>query len=365
MDNLFTSLGLMSGTSLDGIDASIILSDGEEKVEIIENQFVSYPNQFRENLRNYIKNIYSKDDILKSKDEYFKIERDLTLLHSQISSKIIEKNNHKIDLIGFHGHTVIHRPKLKYSIQMGDPNLLSQLLKSKIIFNFRKKDIYDGGDGAPLAPVYHKSLIKKLHINEPVLFLNIGGISNYTYCDREKLLAKDIGPGNVLVDEYLKKTKNINFDKDGKIAAQGKVDKNIVNQFIEHDIYNSENRQSYDRSEFDFNFVKGLNIEDAVATLTFFTASIITNYINTKFKKEFEIILCGGGRKNITLINNLKKLSKNKIKNIDDYNINGDFIESQAFAYLAIRSFLKKNLSYPLTTKVKKPTTGGEIFKNF
>ena len=139
----------------------------------------------------------------------------------------------------------------------------------------------------------------------------------------------------------------------------------IINQFIEHEIYNSKNRHSYDRSEFDFNFVKGLEFEDAVSTLNYFTALIISNFLNENFDENINIILCGGGRKNKTLSKNIKNLTKKNVVDIDEFNFDGDFIESQAFAYLAIRSFFKKNISFPQTTKVEKPITGGEVFENF
>ena len=277
----------------------------------------------------------------------------------------IRDSNLNIQLIGFHGQTIIHKPKDGYSIQMGDANLLSQELKEKVIFNFRANDIKNGGEGAPLTPVYHELLIKKFKINNPTLILNIGGISNYTYCFKNILAAKDIGPGNVLIDEYLKKTKGINYDRNGNIASSGNINKDIINQFYEHEIYNVQQKHSFDRNEFDFSFVKGLEFEDAVATLTYFTALIISQNIKKNFDNKIEIILCGGGRKNITLVNHIKKLLKYKIKLIDEFSINGDFIESQAFAYLSIRSYLKKIISYPNTTNVLSPVTGGEIKINY
>ncbi len=365
MDNSITSLGLMSGTSLDGIDASIINSDGKSHLEIKANRFYQYKAVFRQKLRDYIKNINSIEDIEKSITEYKNLEKEITLLHSEISKKIISKKTIEVDLVGFHGQTIIHKPKKKYSIQMGNPNLLSQLIQKKVIFNFRKNDIANNGEGAPLAPVYHSLLSKKIFPNESCIFLNIGGISNFTYCNKEEIVARDIGPGNVLLDEYLKKTKNIDFDKNGEIASTGQINMDIINQFIEHDIYSSKDRHSYDRNEFDFNFIKGLIFEDAVATLNYFTALIISNYLNENFENCSNIILCGGGRKNKTLIQNLTNLLKKNIFEIDKFNYDGDFIESQAFAYLAIRSYLKKNISFPSTTKVIKPISGGETFKNY
>ena len=365
MDKIITSLGLMSGTSLDGIDASIIKSDGNSHLEILLNKFFPYSHDFKQKLGNYINNINSLKDIENSKLEYKELEREITLYHSQISNEIISEQNISLDIVGFHGQTIIHKPSEKYTIQMGDPNLLSQILKKKVIFNFRKNDIENNGEGAPLTPIYHSLIAKKIFPNKPSIFLNIGGITNYTYCDGDNLRAKDIGPGNVLIDEYLKKTKNLEFDLDGNIASQGKVNMDIINQFIEHEIYNSKNRHSYDRSEFDFNFVKGLEFEDAVSTLNYFTALIISNFLNENFDENTNIILCGGGRKNKTLSKNIKNLTKKNVVDIDEFNFDGDFIESQAFAYLAIRSFFKKNISYPKTTKVKKPITGGEVFENF
>ena len=365
MDNSFIALGLMSGTSLDGIDASIIKSDGEDNLEIIDNKYLKYNADFKSRLSNFIKNTNDKTNIERNINIYKSLERELTIYHSQISQKIIRENNCKIQLIGFHGQTVIHRPTDGYTIQMGDANLLSQVLQKKVIHNFRANDIKNGGEGAPLSPIYHKTLSKKIRLKNPHLILNIGGISNYTYIDKDKLFAKDIGPGNVLIDEYLKKTKGVDFDRNGEIALSGNINHDIINQFYEHEFYNTKDKHSYDRKEFDFNFVKGLSLEDAVATLTYFTGLILSKNINRIFDNYIDIILCGGGRKNLTLVKHLKKLLNNKIYLIDDFKIDGDFIESQAFAYLSIRSFLKKTISYPDTTNVKYPISGGETKINF
>ena len=365
MDNSFIALGLMSGTSLDGIDASIIKSDGENNLDIIDNKYFDYPEEFRKRLSTFILNTNNRADIEENISTYKSLERDLTLYHSKISKKIISENKLNIQLIGFHGQTIIHKPKDGYSIQMGDANLLSQELKEKVIYNFRANDIKNNGEGAPLTPVYHKLLINKFKINNPTLILNIGGISNYTYCFKNILAAKDIGPGNVLMDEYLKKTKGINYDRNGNLASSGNINKDIINQFYEHEFYNVQQKHSFDRNEFDFSFVKGLEFEDAVATLTYFTALIISQNIKKNFDNEIEIILCGGGRRNLALVNHIKKLLKYKIKLIDEFSVDGDFIESQAFAYLSIRSYLNKIISYPSTTNVLNPVTGGEIKINF
>ena len=365
MENSFIALGLMSGTSLDGIDASIIKSDGEDNLQIIDNTYFSYPEEFKERLSLFVQSMNNMRDIKKNIITYKSLERDLTFHHAKISKDIIEKNKCIIQMVGFHGQTIVHKPKDGYSIQMGDANLLSQELKKRVIYNFRANDIKNNGEGAPLAPIYHKLLIKKFEFNNPTLILNIGGISNYTYCFRDKMAARDIGPGNVLIDEYLKKTKGINYDINGDIALSGNINQDIINQFYEHEFYNVEEKHSFDRKEFDFSFVRGLEFEDSVATLTYFTALIIAKNIKKKFESKINIILSGGGRKNKTLVKHIKNLLQNNIKLIDEFNFDGDFIESQAFAYLSIRSYLKKPISYPSTTNVKIPVTGGEIKINF
>ena len=364
MDKLYTALGLMSGTSLDGIDASILISDGENNIDIKRDYYEAYEGKFKRRLEEYIRNIETLEDIKKSQSEYNNLERKLTLKHSEISKKITNEYNNKVDLIGFHGQTIVHRPNEKYSIQMGDPNLLSQQLKNKVIYNFRKKDIENGGQGAPLSPIYHSKLSKILKISEPNIFLNIGGIANITYVNKNILKAQDIGPGNVLMDKYIKKLKNINYDNDGTIASKGKINFDIVNKYIEFEYYNLKNKHSLNREDFNFSFIRDLTFEDGLATLTYFTSRIISEFINKSYKENLNIILCGGGRKNKCLIDHLTKLINKKIIKIDEYNINGDFIESQAFAYLAIRSIMKKHISFQETTNVLSSCSGGELVDN-
>ncbi|MDC3185131.1 anhydro-N-acetylmuramic acid kinase [Candidatus Pelagibacter sp.] len=365
MDKKYHSLGLMSGTSLDGIDASIVESDGDSIINIRKNAYFSYPKKFKLDLKELIEKTSSREEIQKNLKKYNDIERKLTLFHAEISESIIQKYDYNIDLIGFHGQTIIHKPRDKYSIQMGDGRLLSQILKKKVIYQFRKNDIQNLGQGAPLASIYHYALAKKLKIKDPVIFLNIGGISNITYVDNDNFESRDVGPGNVLMDKYIKKIKNNDYDYKGGYASIGKIDYSIVNQALDNDFFSKKNKASFDINDFDYYFIKGLEFEDAMATLNFYSAKIISDLILEKYLNVKKIILCGGGRKNKILINNIKNLIKIDVQNIDTFDLDGDFIESQAFAYLAIRSFLKKNISYPQTTKVKKPVTGGELIINY
>ena len=243
---------------------------------------------------------------------------------------------------------------------------MSQLNNLNVINNFRENDINNGGQGAPLVPIFHKLLQTKLKIKTPLLFVNIGGISNLTYlAENKKIISLDTGPGNFLIDKILQlKSKNkIHFNKDGTIAYTGRVDKNILDSYLNDPYYESLPPKSLDVNDFNLSPVRSLSLEDSVATLSELTSVTIVNALNFFSIKPKEIILCGGGRKNKYIFERIEKLSNILTNNIDKYKINGDFIESQAFAYLAIRSFFKKTITFPKTTGVLKALTGGRLIK--
>jgi len=375
MEKIYTSLGLMSGTSMDGVDASIISSDGEKQYESIFNEYFEYDGDLYKDLVNLRNKINSANDIILNSKLINNIERKITLFHAKICNKIINKNGNEIDLVGFHGQTIFHDANQKISKQLGDGSLLSNLLKKDVVYNFRANDIANGGQGAPLAPIFHNLLINKTHMKLPVCVLNIGGIANITIIisdKKEDLKSQDIGPGNCLLDEWVRKHTNNRFDDGGKAASVGKIDKTILNQAIENfDNIKIGDNLSFDIKDFDLSFVRGLSYENGLSTLTKFTSEIIYQSIANITKiyqnEKINILVCGGGRKNLTLIENIRKKLPNNItlSLIDDLNINGDFVESQAFAYLAIRSLLKKPISFTNTTNVKKSCTGGDLVKNY
>ena len=375
MEKVYTSLGLMSGTSMDGIDASVINSNGEDRYEAVFDQYFEYDEEIYKELINIREKINSSKDLKSNSILINTIERKITLFHAVICKKIIEEQSLDIDFIGFHGQTIFHRADEKISRQLGDGNLLSNLLKKKVIYNFRENDMVNGGQGAPLAPIFHHLLVNQNKIKLPVCILNIGGIANITIISSKNLnnlTSYDIGPGNCLLDEWVRKNTKERYDKNGEIAKSGKTNETILNQAIDNfDVLKNNNNLSFDIKDFDLNFVRGLSLEDGLSTLTDFTASVIYESIIdvTNFNKEknLNILVCGGGRKNLSLISAIKKKLPNNVclKLIDDYKINGDFVESQAFAYLAIRSYLEKPISFPKTTNVKKPCLGGVLIKNY
>ena len=375
MEKFYTSLGLMSGTSMDGVDASVIKSDGENNYEPVFDKYFEYDDVIYSDLLNLRDKINSKKDLTTNSSQINELERKITLFHAKISEEIIRNVGIDVDLIGFHGQTIFHNAQQKISKQIGDGNLLSSLLKKDVVYNFRENDIFNGGQGAPLASIFHNLLIQQCQIEKPACILNIGGIANITLVvskNNEELKSFDVGPGNCLLDEWVRKHTKMKYDKNGEASKIGKTSEIILNQAIDNfDNINNQKKLSFDIKDFDLNFVKGLSYEDGLSTLVDFTAIIIYQSILESIKvKENEkliIIVCGGGRKNLSLIESIeKRLQKNiSLKIIDDYKVDGDFIESQAFAYLAIRSLLKKDISYPNTTNVQKPSTGGVLVKNY
>ena len=395
MAKIYTSLGLMSGTSMDGVDASIIQTDGKSKYKAILDKYFEYPESIYNELTTLRDKVKTSKDLTKYQKKIKSIEKDITIFHAESVNKILKKTRLNVDFIGFHGQTIFHNWQKKITKQLGDGKLLSKLTKKKVVYDFRQNDLKNNGMGAPLVPIFHQLLYKKLKkkIGAPsAYFLNIGGIINSTNfwdgLEDQIIEAKDIGPGMCLIDKLIRDNIDQRYDKNGIIAKSGNVNKtklkklikNLDESAVEKEVYNlgnlSEKKRlawlvnynnrvspSLDVKQFDYKIIKGLSLKDAAATLIEFIALIIERQ---GYYKGCCIILCGGGRKNSFLIKRIKKINKIcKIKLIDDYGINGDFIESQAFAYLAIRSFLSLPISFPETTGCITPCTGGVIVKNY
>ena len=380
-NKLYTAIGLMSGTSMDGVDVSLIRSDGSYEFINVLDEYFEYNESLHQQLIEFRNLILSINDLKLYSAKLNELEKEITIFHSKIVNEMSLKYQDEIDFIGFHGQTIFHNSEKKISKQLGDGKLMSQLVKKKVIYDFRQEDMLNRGQGAPLAPIFHnllsKNINEKYQIEFPICFLNIGGISNITKIIEkeenleENLEAFDSGPGNCMIDDWVRKNSNNNFDENGSIAKSGKIDQLILNQAIDNFKVDSFDK-SLDVKDFDISFAKGLSLEDGCATITNFTAYLIAKGIehaNGNNVKPIKYLTCGGGRKNDFLIQSIKDylLQKKNISlnSIDDYNLNGDYIESQAFGYLAIRSFLNLPISYPKTTGCELPTVGGKLVKNF
>ena len=371
----------MSGTSMDGVDASIIKSDGYREYSVIIDKYFEYKDELRQKLINIRDKILLKNDIKDHIDGLNNIEREITIFNANLVNQILKNTNIKIDAIGFHGQTIFHDSKNKITKQLGDGRLLSQLTQKKVIFDFRQNDLKNEGQGAPLTPIFHNVLVNKilkteLNNSSFVIILNIGGISNITQTinwDKfEKkntyLRAADIGPGNCLIDDWIRKNSKENYDMNGEIAEVGKTDELVLNQALENFDINPPYKESLDIKDFDVSFVKGLTLENGTSTLTDLTAIQISKALNyfSNPKGKTICLICGGGRKNRYLMRSIMKLNEKIIfYPIDKFGIKGDFVESQAFGYLAIRTLLDLPITFPNTTSCKSPTSGGVIVKNF
>ena len=377
---IFTALGLMSGTSMDGVDLSVIETDGYDYYSQISDKYYEFNDQLYKDLILLRESVRKPEDLQINSLLVNEIEKKFTLFNAEIINEFIKKEGIHPNLIGLHGQTIYHSAKDKISKQIGDGNLLSQLTKCIVVNKFRQQDLDNGGQGAPLTPLLHylisKKIIKNFKLGYPVNIINIGGITNVTSIlgneeIQKDVLAYDIGPGNCLINEWIRKNSDKKFDDKGSLAHSGKTNELLLNQAIDN-FEISSIEESMDINDFDISFVKGLSLEDGCATLTEFSAYLISeslkkiNQMNSIDIKNF--IICGGGRKNLTLIKKIGQYMKNEelvINDIDNFKFNGDFVESQAFAYLAVKSFLNLPISFPNTTRSTKPSLGGQINKNF
>jgi anhydro-N-acetylmuramic acid kinase len=342
---LFRILGLMSGTSMDGIDVALLETDGRDVVRPGAFMSVPYQPPFRKRLRS----------CLGKKKPPATSEAELTRLHADAVKRFLKKYKMRaadIDALGFHGHTILHAPEKGITVQMGDGTLLHKLTSIPVVYDFRSDDVKKGGQGAPLVPVYHKALSAKWE--KPCVFLNIGGVANLTFIDkRGNLLACDTGPGNALMDDWVMQRTGKAFDKNGALAAKGRVDEKWVRHFLKHKFFRKEPPKSIDRDMFGAFMPHHLNTRDGAATLNAMTVQSIAVALKQLPQKTSYIVVCGGGRKNRVLMKRLEDETGLKIILSDAKKLNGDALEAQAFAYLAARVILRLPITFPGTTGVK------------
>ena len=350
----------MTGTSMDGIDISLVQTNGIELKRLDKNYFYQYSNSTKKELMNILKKSINFN--LKRKqylDEFITYQHYLALKDLDIVQKC--------DLIGFHGQTIYHNPDKKISIQLGDPNKLSKLLNKDVIFDFRSNDLSFGGQGAPLAPIYHKYIIEQSDLILPTCILNIGGVSNLTFWDGNKLIGFDTGPGNALMDDYMFTVSNKNYDKDGFIASKGyPIDKEIK-IFLKDTFFEKSPPKSLDRRAFISSYNKLIKkkylFKDIMATLAEFTVETVAKGIELLPRKVNNILIAGGGCKNIHLMNRLRERIKINFLNEAQLGLDFDYIEAELIAYLSARSIYKLPLTFPSTTGVSKPLSGGNLYQ--
>jgi anhydro-N-acetylmuramic acid kinase len=342
----------MSGTSLDGIDIAQIETDGRDRVTAGPAQTIPYPHEFRERLRSVLGGIGAIAEV----------EGELTRLHAEAVEGFLSKYpGTAIDVVGLHGHTILHRPADRRTWQIGDGALLARRLGLDVVADFRSADVAAGGEGAPLAPLFHAALATTLP--KPLAVLNIGGVANVTWVgEGEEILAFDTGPGNALLDDWVRRHTGAAADIGGALARAGRVSTAHVARFLENSYFDRRPPKSLDRDEFREVAPAGLSREDGAATLTEMTAAAVAAAIRHFPAPARQWLVTGGGRHNPALMEALGRRLGALVRPVEVVGWDGDVIEAQAFAYLAVRSLEGLPLTLPSTTGIPQPTCGGRLF---
>jgi anhydro-N-acetylmuramic acid kinase len=364
---ILRAIGLMSGTSLDGVDIALIETDGEAIERFGPTAYRPYSEAERDLLRQALdagKSLTARDERPGVLGE---AERFVTRAHAETVFAFLEQNNidrSDVDIVGFHGQTVLHRPQARLTVQIGDGEDLAQRLGLTVAYDFRAADVAAGGQGAPLVPVFHQALARRLDRPHPIAVLNVGGVANVTYVDGGPPIACDTGPGNALIDDFMRARTGAPLDRDGDQAARGRVDEAFVARVLEHPFFGERCPKSLDRNAFAFANL-GLpefSIADGAATLSALTAAAVARVVPHLPRPPRSWIIAGGGAHNPTLVRMLAaRLAPATVETADMVGWAADALEAQAFAYLAVRSLRKLPLTFPTTTGVSRPLAGGLI----
>jgi anhydro-N-acetylmuramic acid kinase len=364
MGKTLRALGLMSGTSMDGIDVALIETDGEDVLTRGPSGTHAYSETFRANLRSALADAAALARRDERPGQLAMLEQYLTDLHVEAVGQFLE--DHRIDaseiaVVGFHGQTVLHAPQRRLTVQLGDGGRLAKQTGIDVVYDMRAADVAAGGEGAPLAPAYHRALTAKLR-ERPIAVLNIGGVANVTWIGRQgELLAFDTGPGNAMIDDWMQRRLGFPRDENGALAAKGRVHDDYVTQYLRHSYFGEPPPKSLDRNAFSPWLVHALSPEDGAATLTAFTATSIAR-AREHFPEQPELwLVSGGGRRNKTLMAMIAERVEAAVAPAEAAGIDGDSLEAEAWAYLAVRSLNGLPITFPGTTGVARPLTGGVL----
>ena len=359
----------MSGTSLDGIDVALLVTDGEDVVERGPSATYAYRPEQQALLQEALTDAKTLTGRSARPGILNLAGRELTDWHARTIELFLQQNNltpSNIEVIGFHGQTVIHRPEMRLTVQLGDGQALARRTGCKVVYDMRAADVAAGGQGAPLVPVYHRALAAG-QPERPIAFVNIGGVANLTWIGRDgELVAFDTGPGNALLNDWCQRHTDVPFDRDGALAARGVLDTKAFMALALSPYFEKPVPKSLDRNGFDVTVLDGLSPQDGAATLTHFTATSIARGIGHLPERPKAYVICGGGRHNPTLMREIRGLLEplgERVLVAEDLGLNGDSMEAEAWAYLAVRCLDGLPISFPGTTGVPRPLSGGLVAK--
>ena len=356
---MLSIIGLMSGTSVDGIDAALVTTDGNSLARTPHVLTGEYKSATKQAILHVVNN---PESLLADRSTVKELEVLIAEDHATVVNELAQRAAVPIDLLGFHGQTVFHSPDTAVTIQLGDACALASLTGINTVHDFRLNDMAQCGQGAPLAPIYHRYLLSQCGVQSPAAFLNIGGISNVTLWDGDTLLGFDCGPGNCLMDDYMRTHFDRAFDKAGAIAAQGMVDQTILNQLMSDSYFKLAPPKSLDRQYFSAMQVQlqSLSRQDAMATLNAFTVESIVCSVEQLSTQPLSMIVAGGGQHNAVLMNDLDMHLPCDVKTSNAFGMNGDYTEAELMAYLAARHHYEMPFTFPGTTGVSAPCCGGK-----
>lgn len=366
----FWAIGLMTGTALDGFaDVALIKTDGIKIKELGEFCLVPYSNERRDILSKAVHEALiwqfkgDEPEIFAQAREVI-TEIYIDAIEYLISISKIKRED--INYIGAHGLTVLHIPphdgKKGKTLQLLDGHKIANATGIKCVWDFRNNDVMHGGQGAPLAPIYHAALLQYANIEAPAAMLNLGGVANLTYWNGgNDVAAFDCGPANGPINELVELNSLGTYDKDGALAAKGKVHQDIIDKVLSSEWFTAPYPKSLDRYDYSAKIVEGLDIYDGCATLSALVAQAISKGLDLFAERPKVLVAAGGGRKNPKLIEDIQRYANVKVVNADDINMRGDAVEAECFGFLAVRSALNLPISFPHTTGAKEPLTGGVI----
>ena len=347
-------VGLMTGTSFDGIDAALMTTDGKAQIEPGPARFSAYDEPFRARLRAVMGRRSAPGDLV----------ADLTDRHAGIVAGLLREYGlaaDRVAAIGFHGQTIFHAPADRLTVQIGDPARLARRTGIDVVSDFRQADVAAGGEGAPIAPVYHRTLLAGGPL--PAVMVNIGGVANVTWTDGERLVAFDCGPGNAPIDDFLQTRSGLPFDEDGRIARSGTADPEVISAFLDQPYFVRKPPKSLDRDELRRPALDRMSVEDGVATLTGASVAGIAAAARWFPAPAVRWIVCGGGRLNGAIMDGLAAAVAAPVMAAEDMGIDGGNLEAHMIAYLAARSLAGLPLTFPGTTGVAAPLTGGRTYR--
>jgi len=356
------AVGLMSGTSMDGVDAALIETDGVEAVRRIALATTPYDEGFRARLRDVMATALT----MAAPARLAAIEAvadELTRAHAVVVGRLLDEagvDAATIDVVGFHGQTIAHRPDRQWTWQIGSGPLLAELTGIAVVSDFRSADVAAGGQGAPLACAYHRALVARLG-DEPVAVLNLGGVGNITWFGPSGWGSFDTGPANALIDDWVRAENGLSHDEGGRLAASGNVHEHVVASMMDLEWFDLPGPKSLDRADFSLEAARGLSLADGAATLTAFTAATVAAALRHVADRPARLLVTGGGRHNATLMAMLAERTGVAVMPVEAVGWDGDALEAEAFAYLAVRVWQGLPTSFPQTTGVPQPVCGGVV----